>query len=83
MGVRDDCRHYVHRSTPAGEALQRCRLGANREDPFSCPDDCLFLESRGLMGAGWAQAPTTRMSNTADALNALPPEKRRKPRKKR
>ena len=81
--MRDDCRHYVHRSTSAGEVLQRCRLGVNGEDPFSCPDDCLFFEGRGLSDAGWAQAPATRMSNTADALNALPPEKRRKPRKRR
>ena len=44
MGVRDDCRHYLHRSTPAGEAVQRCRLSANQEDPFACPDGCLFFE---------------------------------------
>ena len=82
MGVREDCRHYLQRSTPTGEVVQRCRVGANAE-PFSCPEGCLFFESRSLSGAGWAQAPTTRMSNTADALNALPAEKRRKPKRKR
>lgn len=83
MGVRDDCRHYLQRSTDSGDVVRRCRLGANGEDPFDCPESCLFFEPRGLMGAGWAQAPETRMSNTADALNALPPPKRRKPRKRR
>lgn len=82
MGVREDCRHYLQRSTPTGEMVQRCRLTANVE-PFACPDGCLFFEGRSLSGAGWAQAPATPMSNTADALNALPPEKRRKPRRKR
>ncbi len=83
MGVYEDCRHYLQRSTPTGEVVQRCRLSVNTEDPFSCPPDCLFKEARSLMGAGWAQAPVERMSNTADGLNALPPQKRKKPRKKR
>lgn len=84
MGVREDCRHYLQRSTPTGEMVQRCRLTANAE-PFACPEGCLFFEGRSLSGAGWAQAPAAPMSNTADALNALPPEKekRRKPRRKR
>jgi hypothetical protein len=29
------------------------------------------------------QAPTERMSNTADGLDALPPPKRKKPKKRR
>ncbi len=82
MGVREDCRHYVQRSTPTGEAVKRCRLSVN-EDPFACPEGCIFFEQRSLSGAGWTQAPTTRMSNTADALNAVPPAKRKKPRRKR
>jgi hypothetical protein len=83
MGVRVDCRHYLQRSTPTGEAMQRCRVSAAGEDPFTCPDDCLFFESRQVSGAGWAQAPSTRMSNTADGLQALPPPKRKARRKKR
>ncbi len=83
MGVRNDCRHYLHRSTPAGEALQRCRLGVNLEQPFGCPDDCLFFEARTVSGAGWTQPPSEPMSNTADALNALPPEPRRRRGRKR
>jgi len=83
MGVRDDCRHYLHRSTGAGEALQRCRLAANTDDPFACPEACLFFEARPLSGVGWVQPSSEPMSNTADALNALPPPKRRRGRKKR
>ncbi|HET6875777.1 MAG TPA: hypothetical protein VFH70_13405 [Acidimicrobiales bacterium] len=83
MAVYDDCRHYLHRSTPAGDAVQRCRLSANTENPFACPDGCLFHESRSLSGVGWVQAPTERMSNTADGLDALPPPKRKKPKKRR
>lgn len=83
MGVYEDCRHYLQRSTPTGEVLQRCRLSVNSDNPFSCPADCLFKEGRSFLGAGWAQGPVERMSNTADGLNALPPEKRKKPRRKR
>lgn len=63
--------------------MQRCRLSANGEDPFSCPEGCLFFEERSMSGAGWAQAPSTPMSNTADGLNALPPSKRKRGRRKR
>jgi hypothetical protein len=83
MAVRDDCRHYLQRSTPTGEVVQRCRLAANLDGPFACPADCLFFEDRALSGAGWAQAPAEPMSNTADALNALPPPRRKKPKRKR
>jgi hypothetical protein len=83
MAVRDDCRHYLHRSTPAGEALQRCRLSVNSEHPFACPDGCLFFEERLVAGPGWTQAPAEPMSNTAHGLDALPPEKKRRGRKRR
>jgi hypothetical protein len=83
VGVYENCRHYVHRSTSSGEAIQRCRLSVNTEDPFACPVDCLFQESRSVSGTGWTQAPVERMSNTADALGTLPPEKRKRPRKKK
>jgi hypothetical protein len=81
--VREDCRHYLARSTPSGEVVQRCRLAANREDPFACPEGCLFYEGRALSEAGWAQAPAEPMSNTADGLIDLPPAKRKRPRKRR
>lgn len=83
MSVRTDCRHYLHRSTSTGEAMQRCRLAVNSENPFGCPADCLFFEDRAVSGAGWTQAPSQPMTNTADALNALPPAKRKARRKKR
>lgn len=83
MGVMEGCRHYLHRSTAAGEAVQRCRLSANTEDPFACPDGCLFFEPRPVSAAGWVQPQSVPMSNTADALNALPPPKKRRGRKKR
>jgi hypothetical protein len=83
MGVREDCRHYLHRSTPVGEAVQRCRLSANLEHPFACPDGCLFFETRVVSGAGWTQPPSEPMSNTADALNALPEQPRKKRGRKR
>jgi hypothetical protein len=81
--VYEDCRHYVHRSTSSSEVIQRCRLSVNTEDPFACPTDCLFRESRALSGAGWTQAPAERMSNTADGLSALPQEKRKRPRRRK
>ena len=84
MGVRADCRHYVHRSISVGEALQRCRLAVNQEEPFACPEGCLFFEERTVAGPGWTQPSTEPMSNTADGLNSLPPErKKRRGRKRR
>jgi hypothetical protein len=53
VAVREDCRHYSTRSTPAGDVLQRCRLGAAEEMPFACPEHCLFFEPRSITDAGW------------------------------
>ena len=72
MAVRDDCRHYLLRTTPSGEAVQRCRVGANEESPFACAEGCLFFEPRAVSGAGWAQAPAQPMSNTGHGLIDLP-----------
>ena len=83
MGVREDCRHYLHRSTPVGEAVQRCRLSANLEHPFACPDGCLFFEDRVVSGAGWTQPPSEPMSNTARGLDSLPEPTRKKRGRKR
>ena len=52
MGVRQDCRHYSTRSV-GGDRVQRCRLDANENMPFACPDDCLFFEDRSITDAGW------------------------------
>ncbi|MGH9183681.1 MAG: hypothetical protein ACRDZ9_07750 [Acidimicrobiales bacterium] len=41
------------RSTVGGDAVQRCRLGANQEMPFACPEGCLFFEPRPITDAGW------------------------------
>jgi len=84
MAVRDDCRHYIRRSTPTGEAVERCRLNANESNPFACPGGCLFFESRNVSSAGWTQAPTEPLSNTGHGLIGLPeaPKKGRRGRKK-
>ena len=84
MAVREDCRHYLQRSIATGDVVRRCRLGANTEAPFACPDGCMFFEDRPVSGVGWTQASTEPMSNTADGLLDLPREsKRKKPRKRR
>lgn len=84
MAVREDCRHYLGRSTGNGDVIRRCRVSANDEDPFACPDGCLFFEDRPVSGAGWTPAPQAPMSNTADGLAGLPPAKRsRRPKPKR
>jgi len=54
--VREDCRHYVGRSTAGGERVERCRIDANLSDPFRCPEGCLFWEGRRVSGAGWTVA---------------------------
>lgn len=83
MAVKEDCRHYLLRSTARGDGLQRCRLSVNEEHPFGCPESCLFFEARPMMGAGWTTAPDAPMSNTADGLASLQPEPKRRRGKKR
>ncbi len=58
VAVRTDCRHFSSRTTPAGDVVPRCRLGANEEVPFACPDGCLFFEPRHVSDAGWTRDPT-------------------------
>jgi hypothetical protein len=53
VAVREDCRHYLKRSTAGGEAIERCRLDANESNPFACPEGCLFYEARKLSDVGW------------------------------
>lgn len=53
VSVRKDCRHYSTRTVAGGDHVQRCRLDANTEAPFACPEDCLFFEPRSITDAGW------------------------------
>jgi len=73
MGVREDCRHYLRRTTHGGEVLQRCRLGVADESAFACPEGCLFFEARLLSTAGWATEGDQPMTNTAWGLAGLQP----------
>ena len=57
LRVREDCRHYLGRSTTGGERVERCRIGVNISEPeFACPNGCLFWEARKVSGAGWTVA---------------------------
>ena len=38
---------------PGGEVVQRCRVDANTDAPFACPEHCLFFEPRSLHDTGW------------------------------
>jgi hypothetical protein len=53
MAVNTDCRHYVMQTTGRGEKLERCRVEANEQLPFSCPEGCVFYEPRKVSSAGW------------------------------
>lgn len=55
MGVREDCRHYSSRTLASEETVQRCRLEANDEAPFACPEGCVFFEPRNIADQGWRQ----------------------------
>ena len=52
MSVKPDCRHYIMQ-TVRGDRIERCRLNANDDLPFACPESCLFYEPRRVSGAGW------------------------------
>ncbi len=53
VAVNDDCRHYIMQTTSREEKLEKCRVGANEQIPFACPEGCLFYEPRKVSGAGW------------------------------
>jgi hypothetical protein len=53
VAVYAECRHYARRSTATGEAIERCRLDANEDNPFACPEGCIFMEERKVSDAGW------------------------------
>ncbi len=57
MAVREDCRHYVRRSTAGGDAIEQCKLGVSETDPFACPEGCLFHETRRISDAGFQRGP--------------------------
>jgi hypothetical protein len=40
-------------TTASGEKVERCKLGANQQLPFACPDGCVFFEARKVSSAGW------------------------------
>lgn len=60
MAIQEDCRHYVMQTVRGFERLERCRLGANENVPFACPDGCVFYESRRTSSAGWHVAEQDR-----------------------
>ena len=39
-------------TTAHEEKLEKCRMGANEQIPFACPEGCLFYEPRKVSGAG-------------------------------
>ena len=53
MAVNADCRHYIMQTTGRGEKLERCRVDANEQLPFACPEGCVFYEPRKVSQAGW------------------------------
>src|ERR1700724_2617928 len=53
VAVNEDCRHYVMRTTPKGDRLERCQVDANEPLPFACPEGCVFYEPRKVSSAGW------------------------------
>jgi hypothetical protein len=57
MAVNADCRHYIMQTTPRGDKIERCRVDANENIPFACPDGCVFYEPRKVSSAGWHVAP--------------------------
>jgi hypothetical protein len=57
MSVKPDCRHYIMQTTARGDKLERCRVDANENIPFACPDGCVFYEPRKVSSAGWHVAP--------------------------
>lgn len=68
LAIRNDCRHFLERTTAGGDIMRRCRLGASTGPPFACPDGCLFFEERAVSSVGWTTGSDEPMSNTSLGL---------------
>jgi len=53
VSIKADCRHYIMQTNERGEKLERCRVDANEQLPFACPEGCVFYEPRKVSSAGW------------------------------
>lgn len=50
------CKHYLVKTLPSGDRLERCRVDAAESIPFSCPEGCLFFEPRARISRiGWIE----------------------------
>lgn len=58
MAVLTTCRHYIMQTTRGGDKVERCKIAANEQLPFACPEGCVFFEARRVSSAGW-QVPRT------------------------
>jgi hypothetical protein len=67
MSVKADCRHYVMQTTGRGEKLERCRVDANEQLPFACPEGCVFYEPRRVSDAGWQVGRPPRPEGRPDS----------------
>jgi hypothetical protein len=36
-----------------GDRIEKCRLGANEQLPFACPEGCVLYEKSKLSQVGW------------------------------
>ena len=71
MPVNEDCRHYVMQSTPGGEKLERCKVGANQPLPFSLPRGLRLLRAPpGVLGR--LAGPKGRGAARGSRLNVAP-----------
>ena len=53
MPVNEDCRYYVMQTTRGGDKLERCKVDANEQLPFACPEGCVFYVRRSISSTGW------------------------------
>ena len=70
--MRQDCRHYLQRTTAGGETMRRCRVDAADGPPFACPEGCLFFEPRKLSTVGWAGEAAEPLANSSLGLAGVP-----------
>lgn len=71
VGMRTDCRHYVRRTSVAGEVVEACRIDAAPDAPYSCPDNCPLFEKVTVSRAGWTIGS---LGAPEPSANTRPPE---------
>ena len=51
--INEECKYLISRTMANNERILKCKLDANQDVPFACPEGCVFFERKTTSSAGW------------------------------